>query len=145
LEVYELTGCPMSTLVREGIGKAALPYRLVKLVRAPEDRGVLHRRIEERFRRMLEEGLEDEVRRLWGRGDLTSDLPSMRSVGYRQMLKYLFGEYNFEEMRHRGTIATRQLAKRQYTWLRTEADCQWLLDGERPLQKALSTVMSSGL
>jgi len=145
LEVFELTGRPMSALVGEGMGKATLPYRLVKLVRAPKDRGVLHRRIEQRFRRMLEDGFEEEVRRLWTRGDLTSELPSMRSVGYRQMLKYLSGEYSYLEMVHRGIVATRQLAKRQFTWLRAEADCHWLLDREQPLAKALSTVMSSGL
>jgi len=95
--------------------------------------------------RMLELGFEDEVRALWARGDLTTEMPSMRCVGYRQMLKYLSGEYSYAEMVHSGIVATRQLAKRQYTWLRAESDGQWLRDGEQPLRKALSTLMSSGL
>ena len=94
---------------------------------------------------MVEDGLEEEVRRLWARGDLSPELPSMRCVGYRQMLKYVLGEYTFEEMLHRGIIATRQLAKRQFTWLRAEPECHWLLDADRPLVRALDALDSSGL
>jgi tRNA dimethylallyltransferase len=145
LEVYEITGRSMSQLLEEGGGCPVVPFRIVKLVRAPEERAILHQRVERRFLRMIELGFEEEVRALWERGDLTPDMPSMRCVGYRQMLKYLFGEYAFEEMVLRGIIATRQLAKRQLTWLRTESDAHWLLDGERPLRLAISLIREEGL
>ena len=77
------------------------------------------------------------MRGLWARGDLTTGLPAMRCVGYRQMLKYLLGEYIFDEMVQRGIAATRQLAKRQYTWLRAENQANWLFDGHRPVERAL--------
>ena len=130
LEVYELTGRPISRLQREGGWVGALPYRTLKLVLTPRERVLLHERIEKRFLRMLDQGLEQEVRDLWDRGDLTPELPSMRSVGYRQMLKYLLGEYNYDEMIRRGIFATRQLAKRQMTWLRGENGCHWLQEGQ---------------
>jgi tRNA dimethylallyltransferase len=143
LEVYAITGRPLSQLQEESAGDA-LPYRLLKLVRAPRERAVLHRRIEARFLKMLEQGFEDEVRGLWGRGDLRADMPSMRSVGYRQMLKYLFGEYTYPEMVQRGIIATRQLAKRQHTWLRAETGCQWLDDDQAPAATALRLCRAAG-
>ena len=127
LEVHALTGVAMSRILRTA-GDVSLPYRLLKLVRAPGQRPVLHLRIEQRFRAMLDQGLVAEVEALWGRGDLGPDLPSMRSVGYRQVLKFVLGEYSFEEMLRRGIIATRQLAKRQLTWLRSEPGCVWLDD-----------------
>ena len=86
---------------------------------------------------MLELGLVEEVSRLWARGDLTPDLPSMRCVGYRQVLKYLLDGGNWDDMLHRGIVATRQLAKRQMTWLRAEPDCHWLDDESDPLGLAL--------
>jgi tRNA dimethylallyltransferase len=125
LEVYELTGQPMSELQRGG-DKSVFPYRLVKLARAPRARTVLHERIEQRFHRMLELGFEDEVKGLLERGDLVPDMPSMRSVGYRQMLLYLMGEWDRETMIEKGIIATRQLAKRQMTWLRADPEIYWL-------------------
>jgi tRNA dimethylallyltransferase len=140
LEVYEITGRPMSRLQREEGTKGPLPYNLLKLVRAPRDRAVLHERIESRFRGMLEAGFEQEVRGLWARGDLRPEMPSMRSVGYRQMLKYLCGEHTFDVMVMRGVIATRQLAKRQFTWLRAESDCIWLYDGDLPCERARDLV-----
>ncbi len=125
LEVYELTGERLSGMQhRDGVQN--LPYRVVKLVRAPKDRAVLHKRIEDRFHRMLEQGFEEEARILMQRGDLVPELPSMRTVGYRQMMHYLLGEYSREEMIEKGIIATRQLAKRQLTWLRSEKDAHWL-------------------
>lgn len=136
LEVYEITGRPLSQLTSVS-RRQELAFRFLKLARMPEDRAVLHRRIEQRFRRMLDRGLEAEVRALWARGDLTPELPSMRCVGYRQMLKYLFGEYTFGEMTQRGIFATRQLAKRQLTWLRSESDIHWIGDGDDPLACAL--------
>ena len=93
---------------------------------------------------MLAAGLEDEVRALLARGDLTPDLPSMRCVGYRQVLKYVAGEYKYPTMVQRGIIATRQLAKRQWTWLRAETDCHWLADADGPLEQALTLVRAAG-
>lgn len=145
LEVYEITGRPLSQLVREDGGSPVLPYRLLKLVRAPEERGTLHRRIEKRFAHMLKHGLEDEVRGLWARGDLSLDMPSMRCVGYRQMLKYIFGEYTYKQMAERSVVATRQLAKRQLTWLRAEPDARWLLDRSHPLALALRSIRDEGI
>lgn len=139
LEVHAVTGQAMSSLIRVA-AQSPPPYRLLKLVRAPADRQALHERIERRFQVMLERGLVGEVESLWARGDLNQDLPSMRCVGYRQVLKFLVGEYSFEEMARRAVYATRQLAKRQYTWLRTEPDCHWLVDSASPLDAALSLV-----
>ncbi len=127
LEVYEITGRPLSELQAAGTG-GPLPYRTLKLARAPAQRAVLHRRIESRFRSMLERGFEDEVRRLLARGDLSPAMPALRAVGYRQMVGYLLGEYGREAMIERGIAATRQLAKRQLTWLRREPDLYWLDD-----------------
>lgn len=139
LEVHALTGEPMSHLVRVGL-QAELPYRLLKLVRAPRDRQALSRRIEDRFQSMLDQGLVQEVETLWSRGDLSLDLPSMRSLGYRQVLSYLRGEYDRHEMARRTIYATRQLAKRQLTWLRAETDCHWLDDEPPPLAAALALI-----
>lgn len=144
LEVFVLTGRPLTELQREGAGLPALPYRLLKLVRAPEARATLHERIERRFHAMLAAGFEAEVRALLARGDLTTDLPSMRCVGYRQMLKFLAGEYKYPIMVQRGIIATRQLAKRQWTWLRAEDECHWLADAGGPLDRALTLAKAAG-
>lgn len=127
LEVYRLTGVPMSELIKAGPQQGgASPYRFLTLIYAPAERAILHRRIERRFRHMLNGGFEEEVRTLWRRGDLTLEMPAMRAVGYRQMLKYLMDESTYAEMVQRGIIATRQLAKRQMTWLRAEQDGVWL-------------------
>jgi tRNA dimethylallyltransferase len=137
LEVYQLTGQPISRLQRQAQGERPFPYRILKLVLAPADRGELHARIEQRFRTMLDEGFEGEVRHLWSRGDLSLELPSMRAVGYRQMLKYLIGEYTYAHMLERVVVATRQLAKRQLTWLRVESTCQRLGEGSTITDQAL--------
>jgi tRNA dimethylallyltransferase len=126
LEVCELTGRPMSTQ-QDGGGEPVLDYRVLKLARAPRDREVLRRRIAERFCAMLEQGLEQEVRGLLARG-LGAATPALRSVGYRQVLRYLLGEWDRDTMLERGIIATRQLAKRQLTWLRAEPAVEWLFD-----------------
>jgi len=119
LEIIELTGKPMSALLTQKTA-AALPFTLLPLALEPSDRAVLHERIARRFDLMLEnDGLLAEVRRLRARGDLHLGLPSMRCVGYRQAWEYLDGQYDHAEMRERGIIATRQLAKRQITWLRS--------------------------
>jgi len=117
LEVHRVTGKPMSQLLAKR-GKARLPFRLIVLALMPSDRSVLHQRIEKRFDVMLERGLVDELRALRRRYTLRPDLPSMRCVGYRQAWQHLEGELGIDELRERGIAATRQLAKRQLTWLR---------------------------
>jgi tRNA dimethylallyltransferase len=117
LEVFRLSGEPMSQLLGRR-KRAALPFRLIELALVPSDRGALHRRIEARFDAMLERGLVEEVRTLRKRYALQPNLPSMRCVGYRQAWQFLEGEINRDELRNRGIFATRQLAKRQLTWLR---------------------------
>ena len=137
LEVYELTGQPLSVLWREQ-EKSDFPYRAVKLAVAPTDRALLHERIALRFEMMLQQGFIEEVEALFKRGDLHPDLPSIRCVGYRQAWSYLAGELAKEEMIERGIIATRQLAKRQFTWLRSESDLQWFDSlSEKLLEKTL--------
>jgi tRNA dimethylallyltransferase len=130
LEVYRVSGKTMSQLREEQQRQAGAPFAerfsLSQIAIAPRDRSLLHARIEQRFEKMLEQGLVDEVRRLYARGDLHKDLPAIRAVGYRQVWDYLEGELTEEEMRERGVIATRQLAKRQFTWLREWPDLQWL-------------------
>ncbi len=117
LEVYELTGKTLTELWQQQQA-AALPFNMLQLNMEVADRSLLHRRIEQRFHRMLESGFEEEVRVLYQRGDLHPSLPAIRCVGYRQMWAYLDGESSFNRMVERGIIATRQLAKRQMTWLR---------------------------
>ncbi|HSG77245.1 MAG TPA: tRNA (adenosine(37)-N6)-dimethylallyltransferase MiaA [Burkholderiales bacterium] len=116
LEVWELTRRPLSAL--QTAAAPALPFRLRAYALVPESRGELHRRIAERFDRMLAAGLVEEVANLRRRHTLHGGLPSMRCVGYRQVWNYLEGEYDREVLRDRGIAATRQLAKRQLTWLR---------------------------
>lgn len=130
LEVIELTGRPLSEQQRGG-GEMAFPWRVLKLVLLPGDRAVLHARIAGRFDAMLAGGLLDEVAALRGRGDLHPDLPAMRAVGYRQAWEQLDGRYGLAELRERGIFATRQLAKRQLTWLRAELDAR-TLDPDAP-------------
>lgn len=120
LEVWQLTGRPISELQRDS--QQRLPYRVLKLILLPEDRAALHARIERRFDAMLAAGFVDEVRRLRERGDLHADLPSMRAVGYRQAWRHLDGETDTAGFRREAIEATRQLAKRQYTWFRSERD-----------------------
>lgn len=121
LEVYELTGTPISEWHAE-TKSFELGSKVLKLALIPEDRADLHQRIEQRFDHMLSEGFIEEVRGLYKRDSLHADLPSMRSVGYRQAWKYLEGEFDAHEMREKAIIATRQFAKRQLTWLRGESD-----------------------
>jgi len=139
LEVQLLTGQPMSALIRAAAAEP-LPYRLLKFARAPQNRAELHARIEQRFAAMLAQGLIDEVQQLLARGDLTAELPSMRCVGYRQVLEYLRGDYDRNELLQRGIFASRQLAKRQLTWLRAELNCEWLSDDPDPLEQALRRI-----
>ena len=124
LEVYKITGEAMSSILQQD-NPGNLPYNVSKLILAPSDRAVLHERIAIRFNHMLQEGLVEEVTRLYQRGDLHKDLPSIRAVGYRQVWAYLEGELQYQEMIERGVIATRQFAKRQFTWLRSEKEGVW--------------------
>jgi tRNA dimethylallyltransferase len=118
LEIYTITGVNMSTLLAQQT-KAAAPFQMLALSLEPSDRSVLHQRISDRFDIMLEQGLLDEVRQLRLRGDLHANLPSMRCVGYRQAWDHLEGLCDKQQMRELGIIATRQLVKRQLTWLRS--------------------------
>lgn len=127
LEIYEITGRSMTDIQKEDSGKG-LPYKLTRLVIAPDHRAVLHERITQRFKLMLDGGFINEVSALKDSG-LDADLPSMRAVGYRQVLNYLNGALTYEEMVERGIIATRQLAKRQMTWLRSEGQAEWFESG----------------
>ncbi|MGI9273589.1 MAG: tRNA (adenosine(37)-N6)-dimethylallyltransferase MiaA [Endozoicomonas sp.] len=125
LEVYQSTGRPLSDWHQEQEDNC-LPYRVVNLAIAPKERSVLHQRIEKRFRQMLAQNFIDEVRGLYGRDDLYPFLPSIRAVGYRQVWGYLEGELSYDEMVEKGIVATRQLAKRQLTWLRSWPEVHWL-------------------
>jgi tRNA dimethylallyltransferase len=135
LEVFRVSGVTMTEHHRQQqqCAKAEFPYQLIQLAVAPLDRTVLHRRIEKRFQLMMEQGLIDEVITLRERGDLHLDLPSMRAVGYRQVWQHLDGDLDREEMIERGVIATRQLAKRQFTWLNGWQDLLWLHTDENGL------------
>lgn len=135
LEVFRVSGMTMSEhRARQRSQKAGdgttdggvLPYTVAQLTIAPAQRHLLHQRIERRFVQMIEQGFVEEVERLRDRGDLHLGLPSMRAVGYRQVWEYLDGQLSRDEMIQRGIIATRQLAKRQFTWLRSWGHTHWL-------------------
>lgn len=128
LEVYLISGKSLTELTQ--VAGEKLPYQVLQFAIAPKERSVLHQRIELRFHQMLQQGFEAEVRKLMARGDLHTNLPSIRCVGYRQMWEYLAGEINYDEMVFKGICATRQLAKRQMTWLRGWGDEVNWLDSE---------------
>jgi len=117
LEVYRLTGVSLTQWLAQTT--PSMPYQPLLLGLVPADRSVLHKRIAYRFEQMLEQGLVEEVARLYARGDLDIDKPAIRAVGYRQVWQYLSGELDAGQMREKGIAATRQLAKRQLTWLRS--------------------------
>jgi len=121
LEVYELTGSPMTTLLSRHSGNT-LDHPVIRLALEPVDRSVLRQRIAARFHDMLEHGLVAEVERLRSRSDLHGDLPSMRAVGYRQVWNYVTGQVDYPDMIATAITATWQLAKRQLTWLRSESE-----------------------
>jgi tRNA dimethylallyltransferase len=135
LEVFELTGVPLSVAQRQPLaaGRGTSPltdsYQVLQLVLMPDDRQLLHQRIESRLSRMMELGFLKEVQRLYERGDLTTDMPALRAVGYRQAWGFLAREFDAEEMMARALAATRQLGKRQCTWLRS-----WRKDDHVQLQ-----------
>ncbi|AXQ98953.1 tRNA (adenosine(37)-N6)-dimethylallyltransferase MiaA [Pseudoalteromonas piscicida] len=139
LEVYRISGKTMTQLQQSK--QDALPYQFHQFAIAPSDRKALHERIEKRFKIMLDEGFKNEVLALYQRKDLHPDLPSIRCVGYRQMWEYLAGECDYNEMVFKGVAATRQLAKRQLTWLRGWQDVTWLdTDGQENLQRVLTSL-----
>ena len=140
LEVFYLTGKTLTELTAQK--GEALPYDILQFAIVPKNREVLHLRIEQRFHKMIELGFQQEVEKLYRRPDLNENLPSIRCVGYRQMWEYLRGDYDHDEMVFRGICATRQLAKRQITWLRGwTSPIQWL-DSLQPAQ-ALEKVLIS--
>lgn len=143
LEVIELSGTAPSAFYARP-KPAGIPGPVVKLALNPPHRAELHRRIALRFGEMMAEGFLEEVRRLHTRGDLHAELPSIRSVGYRQLWEHLEGRDALEEAVERGIAATRQFAKRQLTWLRSEPGLQWLDPAEPELlQRALSLIGAS--
>lgn len=137
LEVFELTGKPLSDFFAEN--ETALPYQIKKFVIAPEDRKILHEIIALRFHKMLEQGFLTEVEKLFLRGDLNDKMPAIRAVGYREAWAYFQGEYDLETMTEKAIIATRQLAKRQFTWLRRETDAHFLVTGQMNLVELVCT------
>jgi tRNA dimethylallyltransferase len=139
LEVFRLTGNTLTQLTQTKGDK--LEGDILQFAITPKERSTLHERIELRYQQMIEQGFEQEVIKLKERGDLNEDLPSIRCVGYRQMWEYLNGKHDHKEMVFRGVCATRQLAKRQLTWLRSWPDLHWLTtDDEENLSHVLAAV-----
>ncbi|MBD1575238.1 MULTISPECIES: tRNA (adenosine(37)-N6)-dimethylallyltransferase MiaA [Vibrio] len=128
LEVFRISGKTLTQLTEQK--GEPIPYRVKQFAVMPKERAELHRRIELRFEKMIEAGFEQEVSGLHQRSDLHLDLPSIRCVGYRQMWEYLDGNGTLDEAVFKGVCATRQLAKRQITWLRSWGDLTWL-DSEK--------------
>ncbi len=139
LEVYELSGKSLTEL-QQAAWHAACPYQLLKLALIPDDRTWLHERLALRFDQMLQQGLIGEVKKLHARGDLAEHLPAIRAVGYRQVWEYLNGKLDYTQMRDRAIVATRQLAKRQMTWLRSEKDISVYNPQESSLLSLISNV-----
>ena len=156
LEVYLLTGVPLSEHHRRhrakqqlsdsgGGGNQDFTYTLTSVAVAPRERRVLHERIAVRFQQMLDAGLVEEVRQLHQRADLTPDLPGLRAVGYRQVWQFLDGDISYDEMVQKAVVATRQLAKRQFTWLRSWPDVHWLDTDSTDLQRQAEQLMQPAL
>lgn len=142
LEVYRLTGNTLTQLSQ--IKGDKLEGNVLQFAITTKERSKLHDRIALRFNQMIELGFEEEVRKLHQRGDLHEGMPSIRCVGYRQMWQFLNGEIDHEEMIFKGICATRQLAKRQLTWLRKWPDLHWLdTDDERNLSLVLSKIKTA--
>ncbi len=145
LEVYRISGKPLSQWHQEQTAEE-LPYRVCEMAIAPDNRSVLHQRIALRFQQMIEQGFQAEVKALYQRGDLDPSMPSMRAVGYRQMWDFLAGRLSHDEMIERGIIATRQLAKRQLTWLRGWQGLHWLeTEDPKILEKALKILSADSI
>jgi len=141
LEVYEISGKPLSSYFSGQ--ETGLPYQPVKFIIAPAERKILHGMIANRFHAMLAQGFLEEVKGLYERGGLSPDLPAMKSVGYRQAWAYLDGGYDFTTMTEKAIAATRQLAKRQFTWLRKESDAIKMETGEDGLLAKMLAKLSN--
>jgi tRNA dimethylallyltransferase len=142
LEIYYVTGKNLTELAQNELNEA-MPYNFINIVIAPSNRTWLHDRINQRFQTMLQLGFLEEVEGLYRRGDLNTELPAIRAVGYRQAWDYFDGKLNYAEMCERAVIATRQLAKRQLTWLRSWKSAEWISceDGET-LKKIIDYISS---
>lgn len=140
LEVYQLTGKPISS-IQQSETNPLDDFNVIQIGLMPSSRTKLHERIAERFKLMMAQGLIDEVSALYERGDLDISMPSIRSVGYRQVWEYLTGETDMTTMQEKAIAATRQLAKRQMTWLRTWPDCQ-LIESESVDYRKVGALLS---
>ena len=141
LEVYEISGKPLTELTQHS--DFLLPYRVIKIILSPFDRKILHQRIAKRYEMMMQAGFIEEVKKLQKRGDLHAALPSIRAVGYRQAWSFLNGEYDENTFIERAIIATRQMAKRQLTWLRAQKDGVWFDSGnDLPNKQVLDFIRS---
>jgi tRNA dimethylallyltransferase len=143
LEVHRITGKTITKLQQERVSVFA-DVNVIEFALAPLERAELHTKIELRFKAMLEAGFVEEVRSLYERGDLSPEHPSMRAVGYRQLWRYLTGQCALNAAENQAIAATRQLAKRQLTWLRRRANARWL-DSMRPdVARAIFDALSEG-
>lgn len=142
LEIYWATGKTRVELWEESQQTIALPFKILPIILAPSDRSKLHQRIAHRFYQMLEQGFLAEVETLYQRGDLRMELPAIRAVGYRQVWQYLSGVCSKDEMIENSIIATRQLAKRQLTWLKRWGGVVWV-DSDHPqyLEQVLTLIL----
>jgi tRNA dimethylallyltransferase len=143
LEIIKLTGEPMSALT--GGPPERAPWRILKLALVPRDRALLHARIAERFDAMLAAGFLDEVRALRARGYLDPDLPALRAVGYRQAWEHLEAATDAPTFRERAIFATRQLAKRQITWIRAELDARWFDPDDASTEESVAAAVGAFL
>ncbi len=141
LEVYEMTGRPLTELQKEGQGAGLTAFKLVKVALLPEDRGQLHQQIEERFHAMLNDGFLKEAETVFSQPGLHGDLPAIRSVGYRQAWLFFEQTYDYETFVEKSIVATRQLAKRQITWLRKETDLHVIDPYHTNLDKSVEEVL----
>lgn len=142
LEVYRVTGKTLTEHWAQQQQKS-IPYQVVQFAICPKERKTLHERIELRFEQMLKDGFVDEVRALYQRDDLHENLPAIRAVGYRQVWEYLDGKLSYDEMIFKGVVATRQLAKRQVTWLRSWENLNWLESEDPNLVKTALAILNS--
>ena len=143
LEVYELSGSSLTELTEAP--ETLLPFQITKIILSPFDRKVLHQRIEERFRMMMANGLLEEVTSLYHSYENHSELTSLRAVGYRQVLQYLSGDYDLETCIKKAIIATRQMAKRQLTWLRSQNDSAWFDSDDGLLQSQVISLLARNI
>ena len=143
LEVYELSGSSLTELTEAP--ETLLPFQITKIILSPFDRKVLHQRIEERFRIMMANGLLEEVTNLYQSYENHGELTSLRAVGYRQALQYLSGDYDLETCIKKAIIATRQMAKRQLTWLRAQNDSTWFDSDDGLLQSQVISLLARNI